>query len=249
MSETPNTITGIKRELLMRLGHDADIFALISLCTREPYVVCDEETFDDEVFLFLDEEEAKKEAEASKDEAEEAKTEEASEEQEAETEDQTEEKASKKFFGKKDKKDKKDEKIEELTDRLTRQMAEFDNFRKRTEKEKSQMYEVGAKDIIEKILPVVDNFERGLDAVPEEKKEDPFIQGMEKVYKQFMTVLESVEVKPIEALGNQFDPNFHNAVMHVEDENFGENEVAEEFQKGYMYRDSVVRHSMVKVAN
>ena len=142
-----------------------------------------------------------------------------------------------------------DEKIEELTDRLTRQMAEFDNFRKRTEKEKSQMYEVGAKDIIEKILPVVDNFERGLDAVPEEKKEDPFIQGMEKVYKQFMTVLESVEVKPIEALGNQFDPNFHNAVMHVEDENFGENEVAEEFQKGYMYRDSVVRHSMVKVAN
>ena len=194
-------------------------------------------------------EEAKKEAEASKDEAEEAKTEEASEEQEAETEDQTEEKASKKFFGKKDKKDKKDEKIEELTDRLTRQMAEFDNFRKRTEKEKSQMYEVGAKDIIEKILPVVDNFERGLDAVPEEKKEDPFIQGMEKVYKQFMTVLESVEVKPIEALDNQFDPNFHNAVMHVEDENFGENEVAEEFQKGYMYRDSVVRHSMVKVAN
>ena len=181
-------------------------------------------------------EEAKKEAEASK-------------EQEAGTEDQTEEKASKKFFGKKDKKDKKDEKIEELTDRLTRQMAEFDNFRKRTEKEKSQMYEVGAKDIIEKILPVVDNFERGLDAVPEEKKEDPFIQGMEKVYKQFMTVLESVEVKPIEALGNQFDPNFHNAVMHVEDENFGENEVAEEFQKGYMYRDSVVRHSMVKVAN
>ena len=194
-------------------------------------------------------EEAKKEAEASKDEAEEAKTEEVSEEQEAGTEDQTEEKASKKFFGKKDKKDKKDEKIEELTDRLTRQMAEFDNFRKRTEKEKSQMYEVGAKDIIEKILPVVDNFERGLDAVPEEKKEDPFIQGMEKVYKQFMTVLESVEVNPIEALGNQFDPNFHNAVMHVEDENFGENEVAEEFQKGYMYRDSVVRHSMVKVAN
>ena len=181
-------------------------------------------------------EEAKKEAEASKDEAEEAKTEEASEEQEAETEeqteDQTEEKASKKFFGKKDKKDKKDEKIEELTDRLTRQMAEFDNFRKRTEKEKSQMYEVGAKDIIEKILPVVDNFERGLDAVPEEKKEDPFIQGMEKVYKQFMTVLESVEVKPIEALGNQFDPNFHNAVMHVEDENFGENEVAEENHTG-----------------
>ena len=194
-------------------------------------------------------EEAKKEAEASKDEAEEAKTEEVPEEQEAGTEDQTEEKASKKFFGKKDKKDKKDEKIEELTDRLTRQMAEFDNFRKRTEKEKSQMYEVGAKDIIEKILPVVDNFERGLDAVKEEEKEDPFVQGMEKVYKHLVTTLEGIEVKPIEAVGQPFDPNFHNAVMHVEDENFGENIVAEEFQKGYTYRDSVVRHSMVKVAN
>lgn len=182
--------------------------------------------------------------------AEEETEEKEAEETEAKTEESEEDKKSeKKLFGKKNKKDKKDEKIEELTDRLARQMAEFDNFRKRTEKEKSQMYEVGAKDIIEKILPVVDNFERGLDAVPEEKKEDPFIQGMEKVYKQFMTVLESVEVKPIEALGNQFDPNFHNAVMHVEDENFGENEVAEEFQKGYMYRDSVVRHSMVKVAN
>ena len=197
-------------------------------------------------------EEAKKSAaeakEAETDTDETTETSEKVENEEAdETAKDTEKKSGKKLFGKK--KDKKDEKIEELTDKLTRQMAEFDNFRKRTEKEKSQMYEVGAKDIIEKILPVVDNFERGLDAVPEEKKEDPFIQGMEKVYKQFMTVLESVEVKPIEALGNQFDPNFHNAVMHVEDENFGENEVAEEFQKGYMYRDSVVRHSMVKVAN
>ena len=194
-------------------------------------------------------EEAKKSAaETESEEAEAEETEETSEEAgSGDAKEDTEKKTGKKLFSKK--KDKKDEKIEELTDKLTRQMAEFDNFRKRTEKEKSQMYEVGAKDIIEKILPVVDNFERGLDAVPEEKKEDPFIQGMEKVYKQFMTVLESVEVKPIEALGNQFDPNFHNAVMHVEDENFGENEVAEEFQKGYMYRDSVVRHSMVKVAN
>ena len=193
-------------------------------------------------------EEAKKSAaEAKEAETDTDETTETSEKVENEEAEETEKKSGKKLFGKK--KDKKDEKIEELTDKLTRQMAEFDNFRKRTEKEKSQMYEVGAKDIIEKILPVVDNFERGLDAVPEEKKEDPFIQGMEKVYKQFMTVLESVEVKPIEALGNQFDPNFHNAVMHVEDENFGENEVAEEFQKGYMYRDSVVRHSMVKVAN
>ena len=154
-----------------------------------------------------------------------------------------------KKFGRKNKKDKKDEKIEELTDRLTRQMAEFDNFRKRTEKEKSQMYEIGAKDIIEKILPVVDNFERGLAAVPEEEQSNPFAEGMEKIYKQLMTTLEEVGVKPIEAVGNEFNPDFHNAVMHVEDEELGENIVAEEFQKGYTYRDSVVRHSMVKVAN
>lgn len=155
----------------------------------------------------------------------------------------------KKFFGKKNKKDKKDEKIDELTDRLTRQMAEFDNFRKRTEKEKAQMYEIGAKDIIEKILPVVDNFERGLSSVPEEEKATPFAEGMEKIYKQLMTTLEGIGVKPIEAVGQEFDPDFHNAVMHVEDEELGENVIAEEFQKGYTYRDSVVRHSMVKVAN
>ncbi len=159
------------------------------------------------------------------------------------------EKSEKKLFGKKNKKDKKDEKIEELTDRLTRQMAEFDNFRKRTDREKSQMYEIGAKDIIEKILPVVDNFERGLAGVSEEEKGHPFMEGMEKIYKQFMTTLEEVGVKPIEAVGQEFNPDFHNAVMHVEDEETGENIVVEEFQKGYMYRDSVVRHSMVKVAN
>ena len=155
----------------------------------------------------------------------------------------------KKLFGKKNKKDKKDEKIDELTDRLTRQMAEFDNFRKRTEKEKAQMYEIGAKDIIEKILPIVDNFERGLMSVPEEEKSTPFAEGMEKIYKQLMTTLEGIGVKPIEAVGQEFNPDFHNAVMHVEDEELGENIVAEEFQKGYTYRDSVVRHSMVKVAN
>ena len=154
-----------------------------------------------------------------------------------------------KKFGRKNKKDKKDEKIEELTDRLTRQMAEFDNFRKRTEKEKSQMYEIGAKDIIEKILPVVDNFERGIAAVPEEEKSNPFAEGMEKIYKQLMTTLEEIGVKAIEAVGPEFDPDFHNAVMHVEDEEVGENIITEEFQKGYLYRDSVVRHSMVKVAN
>ena len=194
-------------------------------------------------------EEAKKSAaETESAEAEAEETEETSEEAGSEeAKEDAEKKTGKKLFGKK--KDKKDEKIEELTDKLTRQMAEFDNFRKRTEKEKSQMYEIGAKDIIEKILPVVDNFERGFDAVKEEEKEDPFVQGMEKVYKHLVTTLEGIEVKPIEAVGQPFDPNFHNAVMHVEDENFGENIVAEEFQKGYTYRDSVVRHSMVKVAN
>ena len=194
-------------------------------------------------------EEAKKSAaETESEEAEAEETEETSEEAgSGDAKEDTEKKTGKKLFS--TKKDKKDEKIEELTDKLTRQMAEFDNFRKRTEKEKSQMYEIGAKDIIEKILPVVDNFERGLDAVKEEDKEDPFVQGMEKVYKHLLTTLEGIEVKPIEAVGQPFDPNFHNAVMHVEDENFGENIVAEEFQKGYTYRDSVVRHSMVKVAN
>ena len=154
------------------------------------------------------------------------------------------------FFKKKEKKDKKDEKIEELNDRLMRQMAEFDNFRKRSEREKSQMFEIGAKDIVEKILPVIDNMERGLATVsPEVLETDAFAQGMEKVYKHFMTVLEQAGVKPIEAVGSEFNPDFHNAVMHVEDEEVGENIVVEEFQKGYMYKESVVRHSMVKVAN
>jgi len=193
--------------------------------------------------------EASEDEEVSDNEEEEPDEEQEPDEEEEPDEEDEDKKSGKKLFGKKNKKDKKDEKIEELTDRLTRQMAEFDNFRKRTEKEKSQMYEIGAKDIIEKMLPVVDNFERGLDAVKEEDKEDPFIQGMEMVYKQLMTVLGELGVKPIEAVGKEFDPNLHNAVMHVEDENFGENIIAEEFQKGYMYRDSVVRHSMVKVAN
>lgn len=150
---------------------------------------------------------------------------------------------------KKKKKEKWEEKIEELEDRVKRQMAEFDNFRKRTEKEKSHMYEVGARDVIEKILPVVDNFERGLAAVPEEEKTNPVIDGMDKVYRQLMTILTDMGVTPIDAVGKEFDPNFHNAVMHVEDEELGENVVAEEFQKGYLYKDTVIRHSMVKVAN
>ena len=187
--------------------------------------------------------------EASEDEEVSDNEEEEPDEEQEPDEEEEDKKSGKKLFGKKNKKDKKDEKIEELTDRLTRQMAEFDNFRKRTEKEKSQMYEIGAKDIIEKILPVVDNFERGIAAVPEEEKSNPFAEGMEKIYKQLMTTLEEIGVKPIEAVGQEFDPDFHNAVMHVEDEEVGENIITEEFQKGYLYRDSVVRHSMVKVAN
>ena len=201
-------------------------------------------------------EEAKKAAAEAESESADEHTEDAEEtvEESAEAEEETEaskeeQKAGKKLFVKKNKKDKKDEKIEELTDRLTRQMAEFDNFRKRTEKEKSQMYEIGAKDIIDKILPVIDNFERGLSVVPEDKKDDSFVQGMEMIYKQLMTTLESAGVKVIEAVGQEFNPDFHNAVMHVEDDEVGENIVVEEFQKGYMYRDSVVRYSMVKVAN
>ena len=163
------------------------------------------------------------------------------------TVDKKDEKVSK--LKKAKKKDKKDEQIEELKDRLVRSMAEFDNFRKRTEKEKSQMFEVGAKSIVEKILPVVDNFERALDAASEEEKESPFVQGIDKIYKHMITTLEEAGVTAIDAKGKEFDPNLHNAVMHVEDEELGENVVAEELQKGYMYKESVVRHSMVKVAN
>ncbi len=194
--------------------------------------------------------ESAKEAEAAEDTASETETQEADAEKTEEAEETSKEDSddNKKGFFKK-KKDKKDEQIEDLTDRLRRQMAEFENFRKRTEKEKSQMFDMGAKTIVEKVLPVIDNFERGLAAVPEDKKEDAFVVGMDKIYKQFLTTLEEAGVKPIEAVGQEFDPNFHNAVMHVEDEELGENVVAEELQKGYMYRDTVVRHSMVKVAN
>lgn len=145
--------------------------------------------------------------------------------------------------------EKGDKKIQELNDKLMRTIAEFDNFRKRSEKEKSAMFEIGAKGIIEKILPVIDNFERGLGSISEEEKESAFAQGIEAIYKQFVTVLEDAGVKAIEAVGQEFDPNLHNAVMHIEDDSFGENIIAEEFQKGYMYKESVVRHSMVKVAN
>ncbi|MEW4414757.1 nucleotide exchange factor GrpE [Clostridium sp. AN503] len=147
------------------------------------------------------------------------------------------------------KKDPKDAQIEELQDRLKRQMAEFDNFRKRTEKEKTAMYEIGARDMIEKILPVLDNFERGLAVMPQGEKSSAFAEGVEKIYKQFVKTLEDAGVEAIEAVGQQFDPNLHNAVMHVEDEKYGENEISMEMQKGYKYRGTVVRHSMVQVAN
>ena len=159
--------------------------------------------------------------------------------------DKTEEKEG--IFKKKKKKDKKDEQIEDLTDILKRQMAEFENFRKRTEKEKTQMFDMGAKTIVEKILPVIDNFERGLATVPEDKQEDPFVSGMQMVYKQLMTELENAGVKAIECAGQEFNPDFHNAVMQVESEELESGIIAQELQKGYMYKDSVVRHSMVSV--
>jgi len=143
----------------------------------------------------------------------------------------------------------KDQKIDELTDRMVRTMAEFDNFRKRSDKEKGQMFDLGSKSVIEKLLPVVDNFERGLVAVSEEEKNSAFVKGIEMIYKQMMSVLEEIGVKPIDAVGKEFDPNLHNAVMHGEDETLEANIVSDEFQKGYMYHDMVVRHSMVKVVN
>lgn len=160
---------------------------------------------------------------------------------------ETEEKKEKKK--KKDKKDKLQEQIEELNDKLLRNRAEFENFRKRSEREKSQMYEIGAGNIVEKILPIIDNFERGLAAVPEDEALMAFKEGFDMIYKQFMTTLDEIGVKPIEAVNNQFDPEYHNAVMHIDDDEFEENVVVEEFQKGYTYHERVIRHSMVKVAN
>lgn len=193
------------------------------------------------------EEETKEAAEGNEAEDSEEKD---SEEKDSEEKD-SEEKDSKDkgLFGKKKKKDKKDEQIEDLNDRLRRQMAEFDNFRKRSEKEKSQMFDMGARSIIEKVLPVVDNFERGLAAVPEDQKDDAFVTGMDKVYKQLMTEFDSIGVKPIEALGQEFNPDLHNAVMQVESDEYEPGVVAQELQKGYTYKDTVVRHSMVAVVS
>ena len=190
-------------------------------------------------------------AETQQNEADEAEQapEEAAEQ--AEPQEETAEKAeSEKETGKKaPKKDPKDQKIEELEDRLKRNLAEFDNFRKRTEKEKSAMFDMGAKSILEKLLPVIDNFERAFSTVPEDPEAAQYAKGMEMIYRQLLKNLEDAGATPIECKGKPFDPNYHNAVMHVEDESLGENVIVEEFQKGYMYKDSVLRYSMVKVAN
>ena len=189
------------------------------------------------------------EQEAAEDMSQEQTDAQAAEDQPDDKDVQTEDK--KRFFGKK--KDKKDKQIEDLTAQLDdlrkRNLAEFENFRKRTEKEKSTMFDMGAKSVVEKLLPIIDNFERGFAGLSEEQMSDPFVSGMDMVYKQMMTALSEAGVTPIEAVGTEFNPDFHNAVMHVEDEELGENVVAEEFQKGYLYKESVVRHSMVKVAN
>lgn len=201
------------------------------------------------------EKEAKEKEEAK--EAEETVKEEATSEEAAEaTDDQateeqadgTEEKDKKKgLFGKKEKKDPLKEKVDELNDKVMRQMAEFDNFRKRTEKEKAQMFEQGQANVLEKLLPVIDNFERGLAAVPEEDKDGAFADGMNKIYKQLMKQMEDLGVTPIEAVGKEFDPNLHNAVMQVESDEYESGVVAQELQKGYMFHDTVLRHSMVGV--
>ena len=199
-------------------------------------------------------EEAKEESEVeeasdNKDKAEAEDTskeaEDTTQESEEDNEEASEESKDKKS-SKKDKKNKAQEVIDELNDKVMRQMAEFENFRKRSDKEKTQMYDMGAKSILEKILPVVDNFERGLDAATDG---DSFADGMKMIYKQLMTSLEEAGVKEIEAEGEEFNPDYHNAVMHVEDEELGENVVVEVLQKGYMYNDTVLRHAMVKVAN
>ena len=188
-------------------------------------------------------EDLEEEASAKETEQEEEETKEEVEEKETSEEQPKEEKKSKS----KKKKDKKDEQIEELQDQVKRQMAEFDNFRNRTEKEKNQMFEVGAKSIIEKILPVVDNFERGLASIPEEEQGSAFVDGMNMIYKQLLNELEQAGVAVIEAVGKEFDPEYHNAVMQVENDELEPGTIAQELQKGYTYRDSVVRHSMVAV--
>lgn len=212
--------------------------------TKEKEVIDEnlDETVDDAACAESQEEEVNTEEEVNEADS----SEEPNEGAEAEEADGSEDGEKKKFFGKKNKKDPKDEKIADLEDRVKRQMAEFENFRKRTDKEKSSMYEMGAKAVIEKILPIIDNFERGLANVPDDGA-DGFAEGMKMIYKQLLTELENLGVKPIEAVGKEFDPNIHNAVMQVESEEYESGIVAQELQKGYMYRETLVRPSMVAV--
>ncbi len=219
------------------------------------------EQFEEDVSKIIEEEEEKKKSAAEPDDeaVKEDKPEPESEADEnkgaessgSESKDNAGKDDKKKHHGKKDKKEKKDprdEKIADLEDRVKRQMAEFENFRKRTDKEKSQMYDMGAKNVIEKILPVIDNFERGLESVPE-GSDKAFVDGMQMIYKQLSGELEKLGVKPIEAVGQPFDPNFHNAVMQTESEEYESGTVAQELQKGYMYHDTLVRPSMVSVVS
>ena len=196
----------------------------------------------------LEQEAKDKEKEASEaDKEQEPKEEPAESSEEKDPEDAKEDDKKKGLFNKKEKKNPLQEKVDELNDKVLRQMAEFENFRKRTDKEKAQQFELGQSNILEKLLPIVDNFERGLAAVPEAEKDGAFADGMNKIYKQLVTELENLGVTPIEAVGKEFDPNFHNAVMQVESEEYGSGIVAQELQKGYMFHDTVLRHSMVGV--
>ena len=196
----------------------------------------------------LEQEAKDKEKEASEgDKEQEPKEKPAESSEEKNPEDAKEEDKKKGLFNKKEKKNPLQEKVDELNDKVLRQMAEFENFRKRTDKEKAQQFELGQSNILEKLLPIVDNFERGLAAVPESEKDGAFADGMNKIYKQLVTELENLGVTPIEAVGKEFDPNFHNAVMQVESEEYGSGIVAQELQKGYMFHDTVLRHSMVGV--
>jgi molecular chaperone GrpE len=214
---------------------------------EEKEIIDNETTNEQEAVSTEETDEAQEAVGQETDEKENVETEETSETSETSKDDE----GKKSFFGKakkeKEKKDKQQEKIDELEDRVKRQMAEFENFRKRSDKEKSAMFETGAKSVVEKILPVVDNFERGLAGLSEEEMKQPFAEGMNMVYKQLITELEKLEVKPIEAVGQEFNPELHNAVMQVESEEYESGIVAQELQKGYTYRDSVVRHSMVAV--
>ncbi|MBO4902923.1 MAG: nucleotide exchange factor GrpE [Lachnospiraceae bacterium] len=184
---------------------------------------------------------------AAEEAQEDTKAQENAQAQEQEAEKEEEEAPAKDKKKKKEKKDKRDEQIEELQDRVKRQLAEFENFRNRTEKEKASMYELGAKSVIEKILPVIDNFERGLASIPAEEQDSAVATGMQMIYKQLTTELENLGVKPIEAVGCEFDPNYHNAVMQTQSDEYESGVIAQELQKGYTYHDTVVRHSMVSV--